>query len=187
MDAMKKINGDREFGYRAPCFSLDRERLEIVQNAGFVYDSSRIDFGDHPLYGSIDMAGYEKRFNAVYQNDYFIEFEATTLSVLGKNIPISGGGYLRLFPWLLMKSLVSQYLKSNDIYVFYIHPFELSRFPAPNIPKNTSTLTKFRFAHGRGGVVDKIKKLTDLLHSNNYEFTTFSALHAEMVAGSSTD
>ena len=88
---------------------------------------SRIDFGDHPLYGSIDMAGYEKRFNAVYQNDYFIEFEATTLSALGKNIPIPGG-YLRLFPWLLMK-FVSQYLKSNDIYVFYIHPFELSRFP----------------------------------------------------------
>ena len=28
----------------------------------------------------------------------FMEFEATTLSVLGKNIPISGGGYLRLIP-----------------------------------------------------------------------------------------
>ena len=186
MDAMKKINGDRGFGYRAPCFSLDRERLEIVKNSGFVYDSSRIDFGDHPLYGSIDMSGYEKRVNAIYQDNCFIEFEATTLPIVGKNIPISGGGYLRLFPWLLMKYLVSQYLKSNDIYVFYIHPFELSRFPSPTIPKNTSTLTKFRFEHGRGGVVDKIKKLTDLLHSNNYEFTTFSALHAEMITGSPT-
>ena len=106
-DVMKEINGERCFGYRAPCFSLDRERLDIVRDSGFAYDSSRIEFGDHHLYGSIDMNGYDKLSDAVYQCGKFMEFEATTLSVLGKNIPISGGGYLRLFPWLLMKTLVS--------------------------------------------------------------------------------
>ena len=179
LDLMKEINGERGFGYRAPCFSLDRERLDIVKDSGFAYDSSRIDFGNHPLYGSIDMNGYDKLSDAVYRSGEFMEFEATTLSVLGKNIPISGGGYLRLFPWLLMKTLVSQYLKKNDLYVLYIHPFELSQLQVPAVPKSTSTLTKFRYSHGRNRVVDKITRLVDLLRSNGYSFTTFSEIQKE--------
>lgn len=177
---MKEINGERGFGYRAPCFSLDRERLDIVRDSGFAYDSSRIDFGNHPLYGSIDMHGYDKLSEAVYRSGEFMEFEATTLSVLGKNIPISGGGYLRLFPWLLMKTLISQYLKKNDLYVLYIHPFELSQLPVPAVPDSTTTLTKFRYSHGRNRVVDKITRLVELLRSNGYSFTTFSEIQKEL-------
>jgi hypothetical protein len=179
---MKEINGEREFGYRAPCFSLDRERLDIVRRAGFAYDSSRIDFGNHPLYGTIDMSGYQNISGSVYKQDTFIEFETTTLPVLGKNIPISGGGYLRLFPWAVMKNLIAQHLKKNDIYVFYIHPFELSQLPIPDIPKSTSSLTKFRFKHGRTKVVERIKMLADLLQSNDYEFSTFSAVQQELTS-----
>ena len=177
---MTEINGERGFGYRAPCFSLDRERLDIVRDSGFAYDSSRIDFGNHPLYGSIDMHGYDKLSEAVYRSGEFMEFEATTLSVLGKNIPISGGGYLRLFPWLLMKRLISQYLKKNDLYVLYIHPFELSQLPVPAVPDSTTTLTKFRYSHGRNRVVDKITRLVELLRSNGYSFTTFSEIQKEL-------
>ncbi len=179
-DVMKEINGERGFGYRAPCFSLDRKRLDIVRDSGFVYDSSRINFGNHPLYGSIDMNGYDKLSEAVYRSGEFMEFEATTLSVLGKNIPISGGGYLRLSPWLLMKTLISQYLKKNNLYVFYIHPFELSHLPVPALPDSTTTLTKFRFSHGRNSVVDKIRRLVELLLSRGYSFTTFSEIQKEL-------
>ena len=117
VEIMKEINGERGFGYRAPCFSLDRERLDIVRDCGFAYDSSRIEFGNHPLYGSIDMSGYENLSKMVYQSGNFMEFEATTLTILGKKIPISGGGYLRMFPWLIMKRLIKKYLKNNDLYV----------------------------------------------------------------------
>lgn len=176
---IQEINGERGFGYRAPCFSLDRERLDIVRKSGFAYDASRIDFGNHPLYGSIDMQGFEKLSDAVYQSKDFMEFEATTIPVLGKNIPISGGGYLRLFPWILMKTLVGQYLRKNDLYVLYIHPFELSRLECPKVPKSTSMLTKFRYSYGRSRVVDKIKRLVELLHTNGYTFTTFSEIQNE--------
>ena len=184
--AMKQINGDKGFGYRAPCFSLDRERLDIVRDAGFIYDASRIDFGDHPLYGSIDMSGFDKVTESIYKNNDFVEFEATTLPVFGKQIPISGGGYLRLFPWLLMKNLINQYLKANDIYVLYIHPFELSKLPAPKIPQSTSALTKLRFERGRDKVLDRIKKLIELMQSNGYTFTTFSDLQRELNVASHT-
>ncbi len=177
---MKEINGDRGFGYRAPCFSLDRKRLDIVRDSGFIYDSSRINFGHHPLYGSIDMEGYEIISEAVHRREEFMEFEITTVSVLGKNIPISGGGYLRIFPWNLMKMLINRYLKKNDLYVLYIHPFELSQLPAPEFPNSTSTLTKFRFSQGRNQVTEKIKRIVDLLDSSGYSFTTFSEIYKDI-------
>ena len=97
LGAMKEINGERSFGYRAPCFSLDRNRLEIIRRAGFAFDASRIEFGKHPLYGTIDMNGFHKITDSIYRHNDFIEYETTTLQVWGNNIPISGGGYLRVF------------------------------------------------------------------------------------------
>ncbi len=179
MEVMKRINGQQPFGYRAPCFSLDRERLDIVRECGFAYDSSRIDFGNHPLYGSIDMYGYKNHSPAIFSNDGFMEFEASTVPILGKKIPISGGGYLRIFPWVVMKALINQYLKQHNIYVMYIHPFELSERSVPVVPKSTTAFTKFRYSYGRHTVVDKITKLADLLRSNGYSFTTFSEIQEE--------
>ena len=185
--AMKKINGSRGFGYRAPCFSLNRDRLDIVKDVGFSYDSSRIDFGNHSLYGSIEMSNFNKNTASVYQRDDFFEFEVSTYSILGKKIPISGGGYLRIFPWVLTRELVRQYLKKNDLYVLYIHPFELSQMSLNNFPKSTSALTKFRFQFGRKKVISRLKKLVNLLHSHDYEFTTFSAIREELLTQQSID
>lgn len=184
VDLMKKINGDIKFGYRAPCFSIDRQRLDLIKESGFSYDSSRIDFGNHPLYGSIDMKGYKNITNSIYSMNNFIEFEITTHTFFKKNIPISGGGYLRLLPWPLFNGLVRDYLLNNDLYVLYIHPFELSKSLLPLIPNSTSPLTKFRFSHGRKNTLSKIKKLIDALDSKNYEFTTFNKIYQEITKSS---
>lgn len=179
-NTMKNINGTKGFGYRAPCFSLDDKRLEIVKNTGFDYDSSRIEFGNHSLYGSIDMSEYFQYSNSIYHKDNFSEFEVSTSKILGKNIPISGGGYLRIFPWAITKNLIKSYLKDEDIYILYIHPFELSQYSLPNLPSSTSYLTNFRCKYGRKKVAERIKSLIELLHSYDYEFTTFSAVHEEL-------
>lgn len=45
-------------GYRASCFSLDRDRLNILKDKyNFSYDASRMNFDTHPLYGSIRLSG----------------------------------------------------------------------------------------------------------------------------------
>lgn len=181
---MKKINGNKKFGYRAPCFSIDRNRLNIVKNSGFSYDSSRIDFDNHPLYGSIDMNGYKSIDKNIYIKDDFLEFETTTTTFLGRNIPISGGGYLRIFPWFFMRNLITNYLNNQDLFVFYIHPFELSQLAAPEFPKSSSALTKYRFNFGRETVLDKLKFLIDLLDSKGYSFTNFSKLREELIIDS---
>lgn len=179
--SMKAINDDGTFGYRAPCFSLDRDRLDIVEKSGFSFDSSRISFSDHPLYGSLDMTGFDNITDSIYKKGDFIEFENSTLSVLNKNIPISGGGYLRIFPWFIMNNLIKRYLLRNDIYVLYIHPFELSDKPIPTLPSSTPAMTRFRFSYGRKNVINRLKKLIDLLISNGYTFDTFKNLHKEVL------
>src|SRR5699024_1487944 len=42
-------------GYRASCFSMDRNKLDILKECGYRYDSSYISFAQHPLYGSLDL------------------------------------------------------------------------------------------------------------------------------------
>ena len=168
-------------GYRASCFSLDRERLDQVQKAGYSYDSSRIDFGVHPLYQTINMDGYELVVPNVFRNNNFFEFQVTTNLVFGKNIPISGGGYLRLLPWYISQRLIKPYLNQGELYILYIHPFELSSKRNPPFPSTTKWYNRFRFGMGRSTVPEKLSRLINLLKESGYSFTTFSSLRKELL------
>ena len=168
-------------GYRAPCFSLDRERLDLVEKSGFEYDSSRIDFSMHPLYGTIKMDDYLALSNNIFRKNNFFEFQVSTLSMLKRTIPVSGGGYIRIFPWIIMKRLVQKYIMNNDLYILYIHPFELSNRNTPSVPDSTSWKTKFRFGYGRDSVSNKINLLIRLLKDNGYQFVTFSELKTKLL------
>lgn len=181
LPSMKEINGNRNFGYRAPCFSLDRDRLEIIKESGFKYDSSKISFNNHSLYGELNISDFNRNTDAIYNNEDFYEFEVSTQEIFKTNIPISGGGYIRIFPWSFTKSLIKRFLKKNDIYILYIHPFELSSYQAPQYPASTSNLTKFRFQYGRRAVKNRLIKLVKLLHSYGYEFTTFTDIRNELI------
>lgn len=164
-------------GYRAPCFSMDRQRLDRLPQLGIQYDSSRIDFADHPLYGTIDMSGYQTSAKYIFQKSGLIEFEVATLNLFGKRFPVSGGGYIRILPWLIMKTLIRRFLRSGSLYVLYIHPFEMSAQATPPIPAGVSWPTSRRFSQGRGTVRRKLSALIDLLRAENYTFTTFKKLH----------
>ena len=179
---LEDVLGTEVLGYRAPCFSLDRERLDLVQKAGFKYDSSRILFGEHPLYGELNLDGYEKLSSEIFRIGEFFEFQVSTQPVAGKQIPVSGGGYLRIFPWMVMSRLLDAYLATHDLYVLYIHPFELSDHPAPPLPANTSLASRYRFSIGRAGVTAKLEKLIGLLKERGYRFVTFAALREQLIS-----
>ena len=162
-------------GYRAPCFSMNNELLEELKNTGFQYDSSMINFASHPLYGGIDSSSFNKKADNVYHDGTLTEFELPTTNFLNRNIPISGGGYLRIFPWQIMKKLVSSYLASHQTYFLYIHPFELSNRPPLSVD-GAGILRNYRFKYGQSRTPDKLKKLIELLRDNDYEFLTFKSL-----------
>lgn len=169
-------------GYRAPCFSLNRDRLDQVHAAGFEYDSSRILFAEHPLYGRLDLDGYLELSPNIYRNDTFFEFQVSSHPFAGRNFPVSGGGYIRIFPWFLMRRLIKSYLQQNELYVLYIHPFELSPQPTPSLPIGTQWPTRIRFKLGRSSVMGKLSALIDLLMADGCRFMTFSKLRQELLA-----
>lgn len=176
LQIIKRVLNYEVKGFRAPCFSLDRERLDILKGLGLRYDASKINFGSHKLYGNLDVADFQQVTEDVFRKDNFYEFETSTVEVFGKNIPVSGGGYLRILPWKLTQYLMNAFLKTNKNYFFYIHPFEFSKNYNIVIPENTKTITKFRFNHGRKSVEIKMHRLIKILQMNNYKFVKFEDL-----------
>ncbi|TYQ15966.1 UNVERIFIED_CONTAM: polysaccharide deacetylase family protein (PEP-CTERM system associated) [Acetivibrio alkalicellulosi] len=158
-------------GYRASCFSIDRDKLEILKSIGYKYDSSYIKFEHHPLYRNLDLSGYNEIEDLVFvQNDYF-EYEIPTHRVFKYSVPISGGGYIRLIPYWLIKVLIKKYAKQKDNFLLYLHPFELTSKEI-KLPKEINKKTKFRFEVGRKRNLKKIRKIISFLKTMGAEFRT---------------
>lgn len=180
IDLIEEASGKEITGYRAPCFSLDRDKLNIVMDTKIKYDSSFIKFNDHPLYGKIDLKGFKKIGDGISHMDNFIEFEVSTVNFLSKNLPISGGGYLRTIPWPIFKNLLKKYIKKNNFYNIFLHPFEFSEKSAnPNDINDLSSINKFRFLHNQSSGEARLRRLIEFLKSEGYSFTTFKSLHEE--------
>ena len=74
----------------------------------------------------------------------FIEFPISTLRICGQNLPLSGGGYFRLFPYSLIKRGLRRINEEEEQpFIFYIHPWELD----PDQPRLNSVSLKSRFRH----------------------------------------
>ena len=170
---MKSILPNNSFGYRSPCFAIDRERLDEVIKLGIKYDASKITQKEHPLYVSLDLDGFEKQERDIYKKNFFKVFEVSTIKFLGVNIPIAGGGYLRIIPWPIYIWLLKKYLKESTFINFFIHPFELSSMNF-DLPENTPYLTKFRYNYKRNKVEKRLNRIIELLKENDYNFKTFS-------------
>ncbi len=175
LSEMKFILPNNSFGYRSPCFAIDRQRLDEVIKLGIQYDASKITQKEHPLYVNLDLHGFEKQERDIYKKDSFKAFEVSTIKFLGVNIPIAGGGYLRIIPWPLYIWLLKKYLKKSNFINFFIHPFELSNTNF-DLPDNTPALTKFRYNYNRNKVEKRLNKIIKLLKENGYSFKTFSQI-----------
>jgi hypothetical protein len=127
------------------------------------------------------MYGFEAVSRSIFRKGPFFEFELSTVRRWSRHLPIAGGGYLRIFPWCMTRYLVSQYLAQADLYVLYIHPFELSSKAVPCMPAATPLRTRFRFSYGRNRVKARLRELIRLLASNGVEFTTFSLLREKLL------
>lgn len=169
-EELEKITGKKVLGYRASCFSMDRKKLDILKELGFKYDSSFIRFSQHSLYTDLDLNGFNQIDNLVYEKDGFFEFEIPTLPILKYNIPISGGGYFRLFPYFLYSLLFNRFKKGNENFIFYIHPFEVAN-PEFQL-KGFSFKNKIRFSIGRKKNLNKLNKYFSV-YKDEYKFSIF--------------
>jgi len=141
-DILEQITGKKVLAYRAPSYSITRQSLwalEILEELGFSYDSSIFPIY-HDLYGIPDAP----RFEYKVPNQNLTEFPISTAKIMGHNIPISGGGYFRLFPYwfsnIFLKKINEQ---EKQPFVFYIHPWELD----PDQPRIDGAKILARFRH----------------------------------------
>lgn len=154
-------------GYRAPCFDINDKFLNVVKDNGFLYDAS-------VLYKeTVNLSEFEQINRCVYSKDNFYEFTPTLTKFLGKNISLSGGAYLRLMPWFFAKILLKKHLKKSNGYIFYLHPFEVSKTKLPKF-KNLTFLEKIFITRGRKTYLKKIKFIIKYLKKQGYEFSTMS-------------
>jgi len=174
---LEKMFGVPIVGYRAPCFSIDRDKLDILRRLGFVYDSSCIDFSAARHTTDVNMDDFKVSETGALEKKGFYEFGLSTQKVFGKNFPVSGGGYIRLSNWLFAQSLIHKYIKKNINYVFYLHPFEFSKERMP-ILKNLKAYDKYYLKYGKNSYPYKVECIIKKLKRFGFKFATFEEVSA---------
>jgi hypothetical protein len=65
-----------------------------------------------------------------------IEFPITTLRILGRNMPVGGGAYFRIYPYEVTRLALQAVNRGGHPWVFYIHPWELDpKHPRIDVPR----------------------------------------------------
>lgn len=140
---LEDITGSAVFGYRAPSFSISEETLKIVEDCGYMYDSSFNSLSLNKRYGQIDLSKFTKKGIAARVSGCFYEVPISNLGIGKRVIPWGGGGYFRLIPLPVFTFGVELILKRENAYVFYIHPWEID----PGQPRVTEVSALHRFRH----------------------------------------
>ena len=162
-EALDKVGMPDVAGYRAPSFSITppvHHYLEILQECGFEYDCSIFPVR-HPRYGQPGSPRRPFRLNE--STDSMIEVPMPTWRFLGQNIPFSGGGYLRLLPWLAFKTLRSLAFAQGIPCIVYLHPWELDSY------KPVVGLSATSSVRSQGGQASMPIKLDRILRQGDFE------------------
>lgn len=172
---MKELFGIEVKGFRAPCFSMDKARLKVLKELGFNYDSSHLDYLPARHTVKLDLQNFQQVGRDVFRDGDFYEFGLSKEKVFGRPFPISGGGYVRLSHWGFVKTLIRHHIRENDYYVFYLHPFELTKQKVPFL-KELKSYDKYYIRQGIRTYGQRIEKIIGMLKGNGYEFVTFEQL-----------
>jgi polysaccharide deacetylase family protein (PEP-CTERM system associated) len=142
--AIENAAGVAVTGYRAPSWSITKDCMwapEILAEEGFTYDSSIYPI-HHDLYGVPGAQRFPYTFE--FENGRKLrEYPPATLRFMGTNLPVAGGGYLRIFP-AAYNDMAFRIFEKNyaQRVVVYLHPWEID----PDQPRIAGKL-KSRFRH----------------------------------------
>ena len=122
---LEDIVGHPILGYRCSGFSVNGKTpwffAKLIE-AGYSYDSSV-----YP--GPRGHGGWDNGHYGPYRlgssSEGLVEFPITTTQILGVPMCFFGGGYLRLFPSLLIENMTLKVLREGRPVIFYVHPREI--------------------------------------------------------------
>ncbi len=142
-DILEGITGEAVLGYRAPSYSIVKQNLwalDVLIEKAFLYDSSIFPIR-HDTYG---IPGAHRFPHLISRGGgEIVEIPPATFRLLGQNLPVAGGGYLRLYPaYLTNLAIRAINNREKKPVVVYFHPWEID----PGQPKMKGGL-KSRFRH----------------------------------------
>jgi len=139
---LEDLSGVAVTGYRAPSFSIGARNLwafDVLNDAGYQYSSSVYPI-KHDHYGMPEAP----RFAFKPSHHDLLELPATTLNMMGRNLPASGGGYFRLLPYSVSAWMMRRVNEQDGkACIFYFHPWEID----PDQPRQRGIGMKTRFRH----------------------------------------
>ena len=138
---LEDLAGAPVLGYRAPSFSIGTANLwafDALAQAGYAYSSSIYPIA-HDHYGMPDSPRFAYRVPSG-----LLEVPVTTLRLMNRNLPSSGGGYFRLLPYALSRWMIGAVnRRDSQSAVFYFHPWEIDA----GQPRVAGIDAKTRFRH----------------------------------------
>ncbi len=138
---LEDLGGVAVVGYRAPSFSIGQGNLwafDALLSAGYRYSSSIYPIR-HDHYGMPDAPRHAHEVRPG-----LLEVPITTVRLFDRNLPSSGGGYFRLFPYALSRWMLNRVnIADQQSGIFYFHPWEID----VDQPRVDGISSKTRFRH----------------------------------------
>jgi polysaccharide deacetylase family protein (PEP-CTERM system associated) len=165
---LEDVAGCPVLGYRSAGFSVTADVpwfFDALAEAGYSYDSSVFPAAR----GHGGMESSPRAPHQISQNGSGIfEFPITVADVFGRPVCFFGGGYLRIFPYALIRHMSKRVLDEGRPVIFYIHPREID--PAhPRLPM--SAIRRFKSYVNLGTTQRKLDRIL-----SEFPVTTFRAL-----------
>ena len=122
---LEDVTGCRVIGYRSAGFSATEKTswfFRALVEAGYQYDSSL--FPARRQHGGV--AGAKRAPHLIQtESGPLVEFPISVTNALGRPICFFGGGYLRLFPYRMIRRMSHRVVRDGRPVLFYIHPREI--------------------------------------------------------------
>jgi polysaccharide deacetylase family protein (PEP-CTERM system associated) len=122
---LEDVSGRPVRGFRAPAFSVTERTpwfYEKLVEAGYQYDSSVFP-APHQTGGLA--GGASAPYTVPTAAGTLAEFPITTVSLFGQKMCFFGGGYLRLFPYPVIRAMGRKAQSEGRPIIFYVHPREI--------------------------------------------------------------
>jgi polysaccharide deacetylase family protein (PEP-CTERM system associated) len=157
-DLLEQLVGGPVTCYRAPSFSVTRRSewaLDVLVEEGFLIDSS-VYPTHHDRYG---LPGTPPEPHPVERNGGLLwEFSPPVWRVCGYPLPVGGGGYFRLYPYVLTRRGLRAVNRAGRPFAFYLHPWEVD----PGQPRLAAGWRRsFRHYVGLRRTERRLKRLLD--------------------------
>lgn len=153
---LEDILGQPVKGYRGAGFSVTKDTpwfFEELVKAGYEYDTSV--FPAVRGHGGLRSNRYGP-YQIETPSGPLLEFPITVTEVWGRPLCFCGGGYLRLFPYPLVRRLARRVLGEGRPVIFYAHPREID----PDHPRLAMNLQRrFKSYVGLRGMEGKIRRI----------------------------